>query len=127
MRWLWIVVVCALGCGTSEEPGDAGDAGGEAAACTGAAFECCSGCGDDTPNESVCVNGQMQCPGGTVPQSSLHCPCFAFACSLPPPHPHCTTCDGGSPQSACNEDAGEFECPAGSFDVDDLDAAAACD
>ena len=123
MKWLWIAAsVCSLGCSTSPEPADAGDAATEAASCAGERFECCSACDDDTPAMSVCVNGQMQCPGGTVPASSLSCPCFAFACSLPPERPQCVTCDGGGAQSSCNADAGEFECPPGSHDVNDLDA-----
>ena len=108
-------------CGSDTPDTDGGvDAADE---CTGTWFVCCSACDDDTVTRAVCVGGTYTCPSGTSPQSSFHCPCFGMACSLPPPRPKCLTCvDGGSVASACNEDAGEFECPAGSYDPDTTEA-----
>jgi len=119
-----LLMIVTAGC---DAAGPAGDGGSDAVdECTGTPFPCCRACDDDTLHKAICAGGTYACPSGTYPQSSLSCPCYAFACSLPPPMPVCVTCaDGGHVASTCNEDAGAFECPAGSYDLYGSDDAGA--
>ncbi|HSQ64675.1 MAG TPA: hypothetical protein VLM85_15735 [Polyangiaceae bacterium] len=123
----WIVLLVVLGSGACDASGPAGDGGYDSSdECTGTPFLCCTACDDDTPSKAICVGGTYACPSGTHPRSSFSCPCYAFACSLPPPMPVCVTCaDGGHVASTCHVDAGAFECPAGSYNLYGSDDAGA--
>jgi len=102
-----------------------GDAGADASSCTTPApqLTCCSYCGDDVRKTPSCVDGAWQCVGFSP--DTCHC---GVPCSLQK-FPFCNSCDdGGYVAHVCNFTSGSghpYECPAGSYDRDDPDAAAA--
>jgi len=104
-------ILCAA-CGTSESS----DAGTDAA-CSRTKPFCCASCLNDVVKDAVCTNGTWACPTGAVTQADCvgQCTTGTFCTYLP--KPECVSCSGGATtKKTCNVDAGELECPLGTYD-----------
>jgi hypothetical protein len=109
------VIVCAA-CGTS----GSSDAGADAS-CSGSKPTCCASCLNDVLKPAVCSGGTWSCPAGSVSEADCVGKCSTgtglnFCTYLP--KPECASCaNGTTTKKVCNEDAGELECPAGTYEI----------